>query len=140
MNEIDKLHLVAELSHEFCELNHGPNVRKEHFPASDYIIVPFGYAENEFTDVAVREMVVPVCHDCATALLGNEWTLLYCFECCRSQWVCRSLAKNSYRHHILWLRGCPCCANEFGGLYFNEPRAVGDSVVFLMDHMKSMAA
>lgn len=140
MNEIDKLQLMADLSHELCELNHGPNVSKENFPASDYIIMPFGYAENAITDVAVREMVVPVCHDCATALLGNEWTLLYCFECCSSQWVYRKLAKNSYRHHILWLRGCPHCTNEFGGLYFNDLQAVGDSVAFLKDHMNRIAA
>jgi hypothetical protein len=140
MNEIDKIQLMADLGHELCELNHGPDVSKENFPASDYIIMPFGYAENEITDVAVREMVVPVCYDCATALLGNEWTLLYCFECCSSQWIYRKLAKNSYRHHILWLRGCPHCTNEFGGLYFNDLQAVGDTAMFLKDYMNRIAA
>jgi len=32
----------------------------------------------------------------------------------------RDLAKNRYRHHVLWLKGCPECSNEFGGLYFND--------------------
>ncbi|MBI5559166.1 MAG: hypothetical protein HY885_16200 [Deltaproteobacteria bacterium] len=140
MNEIDRLQLLAELTREFCELNHGPNVRREDFPATDYIVMPFGYAENEMTEVAAREMVVPVCYDCATALLGNEWTLLYCFECCSSQWICRRFAKNSYQHHILWLRGCPHCTHEFGGLYFNDFKAVTDGVGFLREHMGIMAA
>jgi hypothetical protein len=140
MNEIDRIQLLAELSHESCELNHGPGVRREDFPASDFIVMPFGYAENEMIDVAVRELVVPVCYDCATALLGNEWTLLYCFECCSSQWVYRKFAKNSYRHHILWLRGCPHCTNEFGGLYFNDFTAIADSGMFLRDYSHVMAA
>lgn len=140
MNEIDKLQLLAELTHEFCELNHGPDTHRENFPASDFIIMPFGYAENAVTDVAVREMVVPVCHDCATALLGNEWTLLYCFECCSSQWVYRKMARNKYRHHVLWLRGCPHCTNQFGGLYFNDFDAVADSAHFLREYAGRMAA
>ena len=57
-----------------------------------------------------------------TTLIGEEWTLLYCFECNASRWVNRELAKNSYRHHILWLRGCPECNSAFGGLYFNDAK------------------
>jgi len=125
MNEADKLVLLANLDHEFCELNHGPNTQKEQFPAVDYIVIPFGRAENLVTDIAIRDMVVPVCFDCATALLGNDWTLLYCFECCSSQWVSRKFAKNKYQHHIIWLRGCPKCGGKFGGLYFNDMQVVG---------------
>ena len=73
--------------------------------------------------------MVPVCAECAQALLGDEWTLLYCFECASSRWVYRQLARNHYRHHILWLRGCPDCSNQFGGLYFNEtPRFAGQPI------------
>ncbi len=61
MDEIDRLQLLAELDSEFCELNHGPDSHKEDHPASDYIVMPFGYAEDESTDVAAREMVIPVC-------------------------------------------------------------------------------
>jgi hypothetical protein len=64
MNEIDKVQLMAELSHELCELNHGPNMRKEQFPASDYIVRPFGYAENELTDVVVRELLISTLSHC----------------------------------------------------------------------------
>lgn len=122
MDAISKFQLLADLTHEFCELNHGPATRRENFPACDYIIMPFGYKESSVVEVSVREMLVPVCLDCAMALQSGEWTLLYCFECCSSQWVYRQLAKNSYRHHILWLRGCPHCSSEseFGGLYFND--------------------
>lgn len=140
MNEIDRLQLLSELSHEFCELNHGPNTRKEDHPASDYIVMPFGYAEDETTDVAAREMVIPVCAECAKALLGNEWTLFYCFECCSSQWVCRKFSKNRYRHHILWLRGCPHCASEFGGLYFTDLSCISDSAYFLGEQIDILAA
>lgn len=140
MHETDRLRLLADLSTEFCELNHGPGTRREDFPASDYLVLPFGYPESETCEVTVREMVVPVCHECASALLGEEWTLLYCFECCSSQWVYRGLAKNRYRHHILWLRGCPHCTHEFGGLYFNDLKALADAPLFLSIHHASIAA
>ncbi len=120
MDAIDKVTMMAELSHDHCSLNHGPGISNEHIPAADYIVMPMGYAEAAGKDIAVRELVIPVCFDCALALKGNEWTLLYCFECAESRWVYRKLAKNRYRHHILWLRGCPDCTNKFGGLYFTD--------------------
>jgi len=120
MNAIDKLSLLAELGQAHCELNHGPGTKAEDWPAVDYIVLPFGYHESGIAEVSARELVIPVCGECRQALLEEEWTLLYCFECASSQWVYRPLAKNNYRHHILWLRGCPHCANEFGGLYFND--------------------
>ncbi|MCB2181202.1 MAG: hypothetical protein KQH63_04140 [Desulfobulbaceae bacterium] len=140
MDEIDKLHLLAELSHDFCELNHGPGTRREDFPATDYIVMPFGYPESDVSEVSERELVVPVCEECARALLGNEWTLLYCFECCSSQWVSRKLAKNSYRDHILWMKGCPHCACEFGGVHFKDLKAVKDSATFLGNLIDEIAA
>ena len=120
MDELDRLHLLTQLAEEFCDLNHGPNSRREDFPAVNYLVLPVGYKENVIQEVTARELVVPVCHCCATALQGNEWTLLFCSECSASRWVCRQLAKNAYRHHILWLGGCPDCTYEFGGLYFND--------------------
>jgi len=76
MHETDRLRLLADLAHEHCELNHGPGTRPEDFSASDYLVLPVGYPENDLCETTVREMVVPVCHECATALLGEEWTLL----------------------------------------------------------------
>jgi hypothetical protein len=106
MDAIDKVRLMAELSNEHCSLNHGPGIGNDKISAADYVVMPIGYAENDVQDVAVRQLVIPVCFDCALALKGEEWTLLYCFECANSRWVCRKLAKNNFRHHILWLRGC----------------------------------
>jgi len=120
MDAIDKLHLLAELGTSFCELNHGPGTEKLQYPASDFIIIPVGYQESETTDIARRQLVIPVCYECALALIQDEWTLIYCLECASNRWLLREVAKNSYRHHILWLRGCPDCSNEFGGLYFND--------------------
>jgi len=132
MDEIYRLQLLSDLVENHCELNHGPDTRPEDYPACDYIVASFGYNENDIEEVAVRELVIPVCAACAKALLGDEWTLLYCFECAGSRWVSRKYAKNHYRHHILWLRGCPDCTNKFGGLYFNEiPKQIGHPVVIM---------
>jgi len=46
----------------------------------------------------------------------------------KSRWVLRKTAKNSFRHNILWLRGCPDCSNEFGGLYFNDAFAADQNM------------
>ena len=140
MDEIDRLQLLAQLSEEFCELNHGPDTRREDFPATNYLAVPIGYKEDGIREVAVRELVVPVCLECAEALHGNEWTLLYCLECSNSHWVYRSLAKNRYRHHILWLKGCPDCSYEFGGLYFNDSEAIIGETEFLAQHINLYAS
>jgi len=131
MNAIDKLYLLAELDESHCELNHGPGVDNKEYQAVDYIVLPMGYNDSEVVEVTARELVIPVCSECVQALRGEEWTLLYCFECNSSHWVYRPLAKNDYRHHLLWLRGCPDCTNEFGGLYFNDYRGIGAEAEFL---------
>ena len=120
MDAIDKVKMMAELSHDHCSLTHGPEISNDTIPAADYIVTPFGFEEAKGIEIAVRELIIPVCFECALALKGDEWTLLFCFECAESRWVCRKLAKNRYRHHILWLRGCPDCTNTFGGLYFTD--------------------
>jgi hypothetical protein len=140
MNEIEKIRLLADLEEEHCELNHGPDIHPENHPAADYITLPFGYNENSIKTVTVRELVIPVCFECAQALLHEEWTLLYCFACSHSRWVNRELAKNSYRHHILWLKGCPECTHTFGGLYFTDPRQRADTVEFVANHPNIRAA
>ena len=132
---MDKVRLMAELSNEKCSLNHGPGTKDKRVEAADYIVMSFGYAEDDVQEIAVRELVIPVCFDCAQALKGDEWTLLYCFECAGSRWVCRKLAKHDYRHHILWLRGCPDCANQFGGLYFTEIPYHGSEAVLMVNEL-----
>lgn len=120
MDSIDTLHLLADLGSEHCQLNHGPGINTEHIAAADYLVLPIGYKENSVQEVAVRELVIPVCLECAQALQGEEWTLLYCLDCGASRWVSRQHAKHQYRHHVLWLKGCPDCSNQFGGLFFND--------------------
>ena len=120
MDAIDKVRMMAELPKDHCDLNHGPGISNKNFPAADYIVMPFGYKEAKDREVSVRELIIPVCYECVQALKGDEWILLYCFECAESRWVCRRFAKNNYHHHILWLRGCPDCSNKFGGLYFTD--------------------
>lgn len=131
MDTIEKTLLLAELENSCCELNHGPGTNPNDYPASDYIVVPIGYKESDIKEVSSRELVIPVCFECAQALINNEWTLLYCFECSSNRWVARKLSKNHYRHHILWLRGCPDCTNTFGGLFFNDIPEVQSEVHFL---------
>ena len=137
MNKIDKLQLMAELVHENCVLNHGPDTREEDFPAVDYLVIPIGYKEDNTVEVSAREMVIPICKECASALQGEEWTLLYCIECTSSRWVCRQFAKNRYRHHILWLRGCPDCSKKFGGLYFADNLVAEGDANFLKEKKKA---
>lgn len=120
MDQCERLALLAELAESRCQLNHGPGTENEFYRAVNYIVMPMGYRENSIQEVTVRELVIPVCQECIDALLSEQWTLLYCFECCESQWVNRQIARNRYRHNILWLKGCPRCSKEFGGLYFND--------------------
>jgi len=136
MNAIDKVTMMAELSQDHCSLNHGPDISNEDIPAADYIVIPFGYEETEGIEIAVRELVIPACIECVMALKGEEWTLLYCFECAESRWICRKLAKNKYRHHILWLRGCPDCTNEFGGLYFTDIPSYGSTAYLAVNEVR----
>jgi hypothetical protein len=140
MDEIDRLQLIAQLSTEYCELNHGPDTRREDFSAVNYLALPVGYKKNDVQEISVRELVIPACYDCAEALLGNDWTLLYCLECAESRWIYRRLAKNKYRHHILWLKGCPDCSYEFGGLYFNDLQAVIGPTEFLAQSVSLYAS
>lgn len=120
MDSFDRVGLLAELTGEHCNLNHGPQTVPADYPACNYLVLPIGYQEDSIREVSVRELVIPVCGECSQALQEDEWTLLYCFECGSNRWVCRRLAKNSYRHHVLWLRGCPDCANIFRGLFFTD--------------------
>lgn len=120
MDQFDRLILLAELEHEVCGLNHGREKRGVIHKACDYLVLPFGLKTKNKKKAEEKELVIPVCPECIESLRGDEWTLLYCFDCGESRWVFRETAKNSYRHHILWLLGCPECTQKFGGLYFND--------------------
>ena len=119
IDEIDQIGLQADLIHTTCQLNHGPLDRERH-QAVDYLVIPM--AENSGNDTAeIRaDLVIPICQDCIDALQGNEWTLLYCLDCAKSQWILRAAARLNYRHHVIWLKGCPECGGKFRGIYFND--------------------
>jgi len=70
MDTIDTVRLLAELEGEHCWLNHGPQTKQEDYPASDYIVIPFGDAKKEI-QTPDRDLVVPVCLECAQALIGK---------------------------------------------------------------------
>ena len=139
MDDIEKLKLLTDLENEHCELNHGPGTKAADFPAVDYIVLPFGISRKSAHEDSLRELVIPVCQECAEALSGDEWTLLFCFECSATRWVYREKAKNRYRHHILWLRGCPDCSNKFGGLYFNDEPSREEKVLLSKETVEEAA-
>jgi hypothetical protein len=118
MIELDRLHLLADMCGAHCELNHGPGIENERYPAVDYLVWPVGYRESPNVSTAVRDYAVPICQDCLDALEGEEWTLLYCNQCCSSQWVLRAISRLEYRHSVIRLRGCPKCGGRFGGCWF----------------------
>lgn len=122
MKAEEKFVLLAELEDSHCELNHGPEDDPTEHPAVDYITIPLGDIEKREVQ---NELVIPVCVECLQALQGDEWTLLYCFDCASSAWVNQEYAKLKYEnmitkahYHIIMLRGCPKCSGKFGGLYF----------------------
>ena len=124
MDVVDIPGLREQLKQEHCELNHELGTNYDKRGAVDYIIQPSGYTTSDIGEVAVRETIVPVCADCIETMLGNDWILFYCIECCCSQWVYKKLAQNYCRHNILWLLGCPECSEEFGRLYFSGIKAI----------------
>jgi len=71
MDTIDTVRLLVELEGEHCGLNHGPKTQSEDYPASDYIVIPVGDTKKEIHTVD-RNLVVPVCLDCAQALIGED--------------------------------------------------------------------
>lgn len=119
IDEIDAIGLQADLAHSYCQLNHGPRDTVPH-NAVDYLILPVGKQDSQGRVSEAADLVIPICSDCLTGLNDESWTLLYCLDCNQSQWILRELAKMDYRHHVIWLKGCPTCGRNFGGIYFND--------------------
>ncbi|PLX49600.1 MAG: hypothetical protein C0613_06825 [Desulfobulbaceae bacterium] len=121
IDEIDAIGLQADLAHSHCQLNHGPRDTAPH-RAVDYLILPVGRKDTEGRVSEAADLVIPICSACLAALNDEAWTLLYCLDCNQSQWILRELAKMDYRHHLIWLKGCPKCSTRFGGIFFSDPQ------------------
>ncbi len=118
--DADEAAIAATIVDASCELNHGPATVASDYPAVDAFVIPIGRQLSEMEYEEVRKLVIPVCKDCAESLSGDEWTLIYCLKCSGNHWINRALARLKYRHHVLWLSGCPECGGKFGGLYFAD--------------------
>jgi len=99
----------AELENETCHLKHSKEDPAENHEAVEYLCQHLG---DKNTDAVYQEIRVPVCLECAEALLNPKWILMYCVFCFRSQWVYRPLAKYNYPpgNLVYWLDVCPFCA------------------------------
>lgn len=117
MDAIDKLAILAELDSDHCQLHHGAGTNKEDYKAIDVIVKEF---QNEAGHS--KHLYIPICKYCADKMSDSNWILMYCFECDANRWVDRRMAKQNYspEHSTLWLRGCPDCTGDFGGLYFDK--------------------
>lgn len=98
-----KLHDVIakkELYNTKCDLNHYPYKKED---AIDYLCQKF----------YMFEIRIPICQECIDALNSDVWILLYCINCCKSQWIYLPNSKKPYLYkygeHVKWLKSCPMC-------------------------------
>ena len=99
-NIIDNLKLEGET----CCLDHKDRIKRK---AVDYLCQNFKDKNDR-----INAIKIPICIECAEALCGSEWILLYCIYCNRSQWIYRPKAKLKYGMdvHVIWLDICPWCS------------------------------
>lgn len=112
MDAIDKLGLLADLENQHCHLNHGPGIDLTKIKAVDYIVQPIGKTKVEDESKDIKHLVIPICEECVEGLVDNNWVLLYCLNCDKSQWVYKPFAKMKYNHNIIWVGNCPKCSND----------------------------
>lgn len=109
MDEMDNVfrlvHEMINLIGKRCCLFHLPD---EELPeAVDCIQQEFGR-----DDIPVHKVSIPICAECAEALLSGEWTLLYCLNCNESRWALNRRIRTQYiikDKPINWLKSCPGC-------------------------------
>jgi len=112
---LDNLVAHLELTYEICKLKHSKEDPAENHPAKDYLCQKLG---NQKTGEPEQEIRVQICEECAESLKDENWILVYCTYCHKSQWIYRPLAKNQYPkgNLVYWLDVCPHCAevaNEY---------------------------
>ena len=93
-----------EISEETCCLDHKDDIKRQ---AVEYLCQRF---KDKYEQIDMLK--IPICAECAQALCGEEWVLLYCIHCNRSQWVYRPMAKLHYGKdvHVVWMDICPWCS------------------------------
>lgn len=113
MNPWDFLASVAELSQDYCALNHGDDgTTLEDRKAIECIVVPIGYHKSEIEAVAVRELQIPICQDCYDSILDDVWGLRYCLRCNENAWYIKELSRNSTKEKIVFSKYCGSCMTE----------------------------
>lgn len=106
-----------ELENSICGLKHSTKDPAENHPAVDFLVQNLGSTKSGEVSQQLR---IPVCSECIEALGDEDWILMYCTYCHKSQWVYRPKAKYNYPKGsiIYWLDVCPFCAevaNEYKG-------------------------
>ena len=114
MNDIDKLHIIAELAQDNnCDLEHHDDVFRK---AVDAINVPMGVKEDEFISIQTGTLTIFVCEECAESLndLKDGWILMYCLNCNASQWIYLPLVRGRVKNcnKINWETECPKCLGK----------------------------
>lgn len=106
---LDNLVAQAELEGATCALKHSKFDPSGNHPAVNYLCQGVGDTETKVTEYAVR---IPICEECMEALYNEDWILVYCINCNKSQWIYRPLAKRGHQggNIIYWLDVCPHCA------------------------------
>jgi len=99
----------AELSGETCGLKHSEADPAENHLAVDFLCQDLG---DQKTGGIKQELRIPICAECAEALLDPNWILCYCVFCQCSQWIYRPYAKTKHPegNGIYFMDVCPFCA------------------------------
>ena len=98
-----------ELEGEHCYLKHSEADPAENHPAVDYLCQRLG--DKKFK-LAHQEIRIPICQECVDALYDEDWILVFCSNCTKSQWIYRPKAKLVHPpgNGVYWLDVCPYCA------------------------------
>jgi hypothetical protein len=107
--DLEYLLARVELEGETCGLKHSKHDPAEDHEAVDYLVQNLG---DQKTGMVTQQIRIPVCQECVDALSDNNWILVYCIHCHKSQWISRRLAKKEYPEGnlIYWTDVCPFCA------------------------------
>ena len=107
--EINLMMAKVELAGEYCHLKHSEYDPAENHPAVNYLCQNLGDKE---TGEVKQTLRIPICEECSESLYDENWILVYCTYCNKSQWILRRLAKFEYPEGnlIYFLDICPFCA------------------------------